>query len=154
MNFEKLKKELIMSKEELREIVDTHMQSIDVEVVTDMINNIMEPKTEEDRKKMAEASMMLKMVYMATEVYKLGFMYALYNYNDAIKKQLADIAPVQPAVIDFDQLYEDTLDYAPEASERLREALNSMNKAFEVYLDEVQKGAFRQGYTVAAEHKR
>ena len=82
-----------------------------------------------------------------------GMMYQKSKQQNVVEEK-TDVAPVQSAVIDFDQLYEDTLDYAPEASERLREALNSMNKAFEVYLDEVQKGAFRQGYTVAAEHKR
>ena len=40
---------------------------------------------------------MLKIIYIATEIYKFGFMYALYNYNDAIKKNLDDIAPVQLA---------------------------------------------------------
>lgn len=57
-------------------------------------------------------------------------------------------------VIDFDQLYEDTLEYKQQASDSLRDAYKRMDKAIEEYIDEIQKHSFIHGYTVAAEHKR
>lgn len=95
MKYEELEKRFVMSNKELKEIVDTHMQDISAEKVTDMILSVIDQASEEEQRAMAEASPTLKLVYIATEIYKLGFMYALYNYNDAIKNELADIAPVQ-----------------------------------------------------------
>lgn len=97
MNFEELKKELIMSNGELKEIVDIHMKDISVEVITEMIVSIVEQQSEEGRQAMAESTAMMKLAYIATEVYKMGYMYALYTYNDAIKKELDELAPVQLA---------------------------------------------------------
>ena len=102
-----------------------------------------------------KAEELTKLKEVSSEYFgKLITVIGIQEYRRIMGYPTSGLDQVPDKVIDFNELYEDTLDYAPEASERLREALNSMNKAFEVYLDEVQKGAFRQGYTVAAEHKR
>lgn len=89
MNYEKFGRTLTMSDREIKEVVDGHMETIDAEAVIGMMGNIMESVSEEDRQVMESAPSIMKVLHVAQGMYKLGFLYGLYNYNGALKEEFA-----------------------------------------------------------------
>lgn len=91
MNYEKFGAAVTMSLEELKDVVESHMEDIDMERITDMMANIAERETEEESQAMREATPIIKISYMCRETYRLGFMYGLYMYNEVLKEEFKDM---------------------------------------------------------------
>lgn len=91
MNYEKFGAAVTMSLEELKDVVESHMEDIDMERITDMMASIAEQETEEEAQAMREAAPIFKISYMCRETYRLGFMYGLYMYNEVLKEEFKDM---------------------------------------------------------------
>lgn len=91
MNYEKFRAAVTMSLEELKDVVESHMEDIDMERITDMMASIAEQETEEEAQAMREAAPIFKISYMCRETYRLGFMYGLYMYNEVLKEEFKDM---------------------------------------------------------------
>lgn len=91
MNYEKFGAAVTMSLEGLKDVVESRMENIDMERITDMMASIAEQETEEEAQAMREAAPIIKISYMCRETYRLGFMYGLYMYNEVLKEEFKDM---------------------------------------------------------------
>lgn len=91
MNYEKFGATVTMSMEQIGEVVNSHIEDFDINKVTDMIAEIIERQPEGEKQKIKDAPPIVKLTYIAREMYSLGFMYGLYMYNETLKEQFKDM---------------------------------------------------------------
>lgn len=102
-----------------------------------------------------KAEELTKLKEVSSEYFgKLITVIGIQEYRRIMGYPTSGLDQVADNAIDFDKLYEDMLEYVPQATDSLKAAYKQMNTATEEYLHEMQKAAFKHGYTVAAEHKR
>lgn len=91
MDYEKFLAEFTMTNEEMTDVINNHLENVDMNNVNEMILSIIERQTEKDKQVMNEAKQIIKITYIAREMYRFGFMYALYMYNNTIKEKINDM---------------------------------------------------------------
>lgn len=87
MNYLGFGKSLTLTNEELCEAVNNEMEQLDAAAVTDMILKICRDSDEREPGLLSKADPIAQITYIGREMYKLGFMFSMYIFNDALKEQ-------------------------------------------------------------------
>lgn len=91
MNYSELEKMIILTNEDICKTVDMEMERIDINETIDMVLSILKEMDKQELEKFRDAPLISKIAYISMEMYKYGFLYALYVYNEALKQTFADI---------------------------------------------------------------
>lgn len=73
--------DLVMTNKEIAQVVDSHMADVSSDQILDMISHLCGEADTEYK----EAEPLVKLMYIAGEMYKYGFVNALYLANEAVK---------------------------------------------------------------------
>lgn len=78
--------DVVMSNEDMCELINLEMDSLDVERTIDMITEISKKETEKDGEVWGAAPPIAKIAYIGREMYQYGYMMALYAMNESLKE--------------------------------------------------------------------
>lgn len=76
--------DLVMTNKEIAQVVDSHMVDMSSDQILDMISHICGEADTEYK----EAEPLVKLMYIAGEMYKYGFANALYLANESVKEAI------------------------------------------------------------------
>lgn len=77
--------DIVMSNEDLCEVVSSHMDNLSEEAVLDMVTRLVKRAMTEEPEALRNASPVTKTLYIAKGAYEYGFLAATYQMNEAIK---------------------------------------------------------------------
>lgn len=77
--------DIVLSDKELGECVDNHMDTIGGDQIAEMIASICKEVKEREPGMLQKAPPIAKISYIGRELYKYGFVMALYYYNESMK---------------------------------------------------------------------
>ena len=84
-NEKRILQDLVMTDTELSELVDKHMDSMTADVVSDAILDICQKCVQNEPTEWNNATRMEKMTYISQEMYRKGFIDALWLMNESIR---------------------------------------------------------------------
>lgn len=97
MNYLGFGKSVTLTNEELCEAVNSEMERLDITAVSDMVLKICQDSDEHEPGLLSKANPIAQVTYIGREMYKLGFMFALYIFNDALKERFKDMQETRDA---------------------------------------------------------
>lgn len=77
--------DLVMTNEEIARTVEEEMKRNGIDNITDMMTSIIREVEENEPEALKEAPPIFRMTYIASGMYKYGFLSALYYVNEALK---------------------------------------------------------------------
>ena len=91
MNYLGFGKALVMTNEELRKVINDEMERLDIKTVSEMIRQICADSDKHEPGVLRNADPVCRIAYMGREMYKLGFVFALHLYSDALKEAFTEM---------------------------------------------------------------
>lgn len=83
--------DIVMSNEEMCDVINSEMESLGIEQTTDMITEICKAACSGTGNKWEKVTPIAKINHIGREMYQYGFMTALYLFNEAIKSRFEEI---------------------------------------------------------------
>lgn len=83
--------DIVMSNEAICDLINSEMDSLDVERTVDMVTEISKKATEKDGNTWKVAPPIAKIAYIGREMYQYGYMMALYAMNESLKEFLQEV---------------------------------------------------------------
>lgn len=78
--------DIVMSNATMCELINSEMDSLDIERTVDMVVEISKKATEEDGDTWKVVPPIEKIAYIGREMYQYGYMMALYAMNESLKE--------------------------------------------------------------------
>ncbi len=82
--------DLVMTNEEIGKVVDSYMDGMTTDKIIDMISHICEESMANEPGELKSAEPLVRLMYIANEMYKCGFANALYLANECTKEALKE----------------------------------------------------------------
>lgn len=91
MNYLGFGKAITMTDEEICKAVNDEMECMGIKEITEIVLEICSKSDDQEPGAFRRAKPICQITYIGREMYKLGFIYAMYNYNEALKELLTEM---------------------------------------------------------------